>query len=83
MWPLQAKCITPLRCSGQPWQAQCSTQVLQLPRPAALAQQLGPTLFLGEQIRANRLAAGSGLAKPGLETREPERRTCSGMVYGK
>ncbi len=28
-----------------------------------------------------RLAAGSGLAnlKPGLETREPERRTCSGM----
>ncbi len=31
-----------------------------------------------------RLAAGSGLAKPGLETRtrEPERRTCSGMPVG-
>jgi hypothetical protein len=42
-------------------------------------KQVGPTLFQGEQIRANRLAAGSGLAKPGLETREPERRTCRGM----
>ena len=37
------------------------------------------TLLEGAQIRANRLAAGSGLAKPGLETREPERRTCCGM----
>jgi hypothetical protein len=66
------------------------SRVRRLPRRAARAQQHGPTFQQspqlvaraqklgrqGEKIRANRLAAGSGLTKPGLrlETREPLRR---------
>ncbi len=41
----------------------------------------GP-LFEGAQIGANRLAAGSGLAKPGLETRVAALVTVSDATYG-
>jgi hypothetical protein len=40
------------------------------------------TLFQGAQIRANRLAAGSGLAKMGLETRVAMLVTASDATYG-
>ncbi len=48
----------------------------------ARAQQLGPILFQGEQIRANRLAAGSGLAQPGLKIRVATLVTVSNATYG-
>jgi hypothetical protein len=51
-------------------------------RQWARAQQLSPTLFEGEQIRANRLAAGSGLEKPGLETSVAALVTGSDATHG-
>ncbi len=74
MRPLQAKYITPLRCKGQPGTIEYVWQ-------SALAQQLNLTLFQGAQIRANRLAAGSRLAKLGPETRVVRLVTVSDATY--